>query len=100
MINTIEVKNTIDQTVSILWKMCNSFDYMLRAMDEANGLLKQDLWLGDTKDKCVLIHNLLEQYRDRINELVDQLKHETTVLRNNMRDFYSNSESIRMISSV
>jgi uncharacterized protein YukE len=100
MIDKIEIKDSVQDTVNGFVNIKNSFDDIKETMAVINELLLQNNWQGDAKEKCVQIQGLLEKYGDEIAELVDQLSQETALLLKNKMLFTSDSDSVRIISSI
>ena len=94
MIETIDIKDTI------FTKINNGLDNIGSTIVTTNKLLSQKLWIGDTKDKCVQIQTLLEQYYKEIVDLIEQLQQEIITLENNMNSFSATSDHIKIFSSV
>lgn len=100
MIDTIEVKDSVQDTVNGFESVMNNFNDIKETMTVINELLLQNKWEGDAKEKCVQIQSMLEKYGDEIAGLVDQLSQETALLLKNMVLFTSNSDSVRIISTI
>ncbi|HOQ37208.1 MAG TPA: hypothetical protein PLR73_05805 [Acetivibrio sp.] len=100
MIDTIEIKDSVQDSVNGFVDIKNSFNDIKSTMTVINGLLMQNNWEGDAKKKCVQIQGLLEKYGNEIAGLVDQLSQETAELLKNKSLFVSNSDSVRIISTI
>ena len=100
MVEVIEVKPAITETIAIFPEIVSEFNNIKNAMNLLDGLLSKELWLGNTKDKCGQIQGLLTSYCEEIKGLVTQLEGEVTLLKENMENFESNSECVAIINSI
>ena len=100
MISIIEVKDTITDTIGIFPAILNDLNDVETTMASIEEMLAQNLWEGDARDKCIHIQCLLREYCRSITELVLQLQPEVKTLERNMQNFPSDSDALKLISSI
>lgn len=100
MKDTIEVKRSISDTLNLEKAAMADFDAIKSALSTLDQLLAKDHWTGDSYNKCVQIFGMLKQYTNDINAILITLQAETASLENNMLDFNSLSDCVRIISSI
>ncbi len=100
MVEIIEVKDSIQDTINSFSSINKDLSDIEDVMVKLDNLLAQDLWYGDAKDKCVEIHGLLHEYRKNITYLFNQLENETNQLHKNMIDFPIDSDCLRIIRGI
>jgi prefoldin subunit 5 len=100
MINTIEVKESINNLISCFSQINRGFDTINKQMGLINSQLKDDQWKGESKTKCQQVHDAIRVYYSEIRTLCESLQNNIEQLKKDANNFCSNSSSIRSIKSI
>jgi len=100
MNNVIEVKDAITDAISAFPAVFSSLSDLETTMTSAEEALAQNLWTGESKEKCEQIQGLLGEYYISVRELITQLQQEVGVLERNKTSFPSDSNALVIINSI
>lgn len=100
MADTIEVKESINETYNCLAEICEQYKSLMRYMEISKDLLSEDMWTGAAKDKCTQINTLLSEYCEQINSSIIELTNDVGLLYHKSYSFYNNSDCIRILNSI
>ena len=100
MVDAIEIRKDIETPISCFLDIIEKLISVEELMSAINNQLKDNRWEGESKEKCMQIHEAVTIYCDEIKTLCDSVHKSIKQLKMDADGFHSISSNIALIQSI
>ena len=100
MINEIEVKNSITDSLACFPEIMNKLNDIKKLMNTIDIELSEHKWEGKSHLRCCQIHDAIKLYYKEISALCSELHSGMKQLKNDAESFAGQSDNVRLIKTI